>query len=81
MRILFLQKLLNHYHWSIDNYLLDSILNKKYYIQDELCLKGYFSRLQDAHKEISHPLKYIEVKQYRDSKKLKKTKNQSLDKK
>ncbi|MFX1500664.1 MAG: hypothetical protein ACFFDH_06830, partial [Promethearchaeota archaeon] len=48
---------------------------------DELCLKGYFSRLQDTQKEISHPLKYIEVKQYRDSKKLKNTKNQTLDKK
>ncbi|MFX1364168.1 MAG: hypothetical protein ACFFCE_04270 [Promethearchaeota archaeon] len=53
-------------------------LAKKY--NDELCLKGYFSRLQDTQKEISHPLKYIEVKQYRDSKKLKNTKEQTLDK-
>jgi len=49
--------------------------------KDVLCLEGYFSRLQDVQKDISHPLKYIEVKQYRDSKKLKKTKNQTLDKK
>ncbi len=49
--------------------------------KDVLCLEGYFSRLQDVQKGISHPLKYIEVKQYRDSKKLKKTKNQTLYKK
>lgn len=48
---------------------------------DKLCLEGYFSKLQDTQKEISHPLKYVEVKQYRDSKKLKKTKNQNPDKK
>ncbi|MFW9988024.1 MAG: hypothetical protein ACFFC3_05155 [Candidatus Odinarchaeota archaeon] len=48
---------------------------------DKLCLEGYFSRSQDTQKEISHPLKYVEVKQYRESKKLKKTKNQTPDKK
>ncbi|NVM35197.1 MAG: hypothetical protein HWN81_06355 [Candidatus Lokiarchaeota archaeon] len=53
-------------------------LAKEY--NDELCLEGYFSRLQDVQKYISHPLKYIEIKQYRDSKKLKKAKNQALDK-
>jgi len=49
-------------------------LAKEY--KDKLCLEGYFSRLQDVQKDISHPLKYIEVKQYRGSKKLKKTENQ-----
>ena len=49
--------------------------------KDPICLEGYYSRMQDEQKFISHPLKYIEVKEYRDSKKLKKTKNQSQDQK
>ncbi|MFW9900823.1 MAG: hypothetical protein ACFFDY_06005 [Candidatus Thorarchaeota archaeon] len=48
---------------------------------DKLCLEGYFSKLQNEQKIISHPLRYIEVKQYRNSKKFLRSKNQIMDKK
>ncbi|MFX1238627.1 MAG: hypothetical protein ACFFAS_19540 [Promethearchaeota archaeon] len=36
--------------------------------KDEICLKGYYSRKLDQDKKISHPLFYISLKQYRNSK-------------
>ncbi|MBN1801474.1 MAG: hypothetical protein JW891_08210 [Candidatus Lokiarchaeota archaeon] len=35
---------------------------------DELCLKGYYSKQADQQKFISHPLTYITIKQYRNAK-------------
>jgi DNA primase large subunit len=40
-------------------------MDKKY--KDEICLKGYYSRTQDKQKELSSPLSYIKIKQYRSS--------------
>ena len=49
--------------------------------KDKLCLEGYFSKLQNEQKTISHPLKYIEVQQYRTSKISQRSKNQNKDNK
>lgn len=45
---------------------LNFCMAKKY--KDELCLKGYYSRKTEEQKKISHPLFYIQMKQYRSSK-------------
>ncbi|MFX1274686.1 MAG: hypothetical protein ACFFBP_05995 [Promethearchaeota archaeon] len=45
---------------------LNLCMAEKY--KDELCLKGYFSKKKEEEKQISHPLTYIWVKQYRLSK-------------
>ncbi|MFX1570845.1 MAG: hypothetical protein ACFFCV_21105 [Promethearchaeota archaeon] len=49
--------------------------------KDKLCLEGYFSKLQNEQKTISHPLKYIEVQQYRTSKISQRSNNQNKDNK
>jgi DNA primase large subunit len=49
--------------------------------KDKLCLEGYFSKLQNEQKTISHPLKYIEVQQYRSSRNSQRNKKQDTDKK
>ncbi len=49
--------------------------------KDKLCIEGYFSKLQNEQKLISHPLKYIEVQQYRTSKRSQRSENQIIDKK
>ncbi|MHA2130572.1 MAG: hypothetical protein ACW99L_11410 [Promethearchaeota archaeon] len=40
---------------------------KKY--KDEICLKGYYSRTQEKQIELSRPLSYIKIKQFRTSRK------------
>ena len=42
---------------------LDFCMAEKY--KDELCLDGYYSRKTEEQKKISHPLFYIQIKQYR----------------
>ncbi len=44
--------------------------------KDELCLKGYFSIKQNEQKNITHPLRYINIMQYRAQKKNNISKNQ-----
>jgi len=44
---------------------LNFCMAEKY--KDELCLNGYYSRKTDEQKKISHPLFYIQIKQYRMS--------------
>ncbi|MHA1291710.1 MAG: hypothetical protein ACTSQJ_03465 [Promethearchaeota archaeon] len=39
---------------------------KKY--KDKICLEGYYSKKLDMQKKISHPLFYVQIKQYRSSK-------------
>ncbi len=39
---------------------------------DQICLEGYFSKKLDTKKTLAHPLFYIQLKQYRGSKKIKK---------
>jgi DNA primase large subunit len=48
--------------------------------KDEICLKGYYSRTQEKQIELSRPLSYISIKQYRDAKKSKSTNNQPSNK-
>lgn len=48
--------------------------------KDEICLEGYYSRNQDKQVNISHPLSYVRIKQYRTSKKLKNSTNQLKNK-
>jgi DNA primase large subunit len=38
---------------------------------DDICLKGYYSRTQEKQMELTQPLRYIGIKQYRQSKKSK----------
>ena len=52
----------------------DLCMAKKY--KDEICLKGYFSIKQNEQKNITHPLSYINIMQYRAHKKNKVSKNQ-----
>jgi DNA primase large subunit len=44
---------------------LNLCMAEKY--KDELCLDGYYSRKTEEQKKISHPLFYIQIKQYRTS--------------
>jgi len=37
--------------------------------KDEICLEGYYSKKLDTKKKLSHPLFYIQLKQYRNSNK------------
>ncbi|UCD00896.1 MAG: hypothetical protein JSV23_08410 [Promethearchaeota archaeon] len=41
---------------------------------DELCLKGYYSKTKEKQQEIYHPLRYVDVMEYRNSRKLKNSK-------
>lgn len=43
--------------------------------KDELCLKGYYSKKQEEQRNITHPLRYINVMQYRASRKKYKSNN------
>lgn len=43
---------------------------KKY--KDEICLKGFYSRIQEKQIELSRPLSYIKIKQFRASRKTEK---------
>jgi len=45
---------------------LNFCMAEKY--KDELCLKGYYSRKTEEQRKISHPLFYIQMKEYRGSK-------------
>ncbi len=49
--------------------------------KDEICLEGYYSKKLDTQKKLSHPLFYIQLKQYRNSTKNKanKTKIEKKD--
>jgi len=48
--------------------------------KDEICLKGYYSKKVETQKKITHPLFYVQLKQFRISKKKDFAKNQSKDK-
>ena len=48
--------------------------------KDEICIKGYYSKKAEAQKKITHPLFYVQLKQFRISKKKDFAKNQSKDK-
>ncbi len=45
--------------------------------KDDLCLKGYYSKKQEKEKNITHPLSYVRIAQYRASRKKDNTNNQS----
>ena len=49
--------------------------------KDELCLKGYYSRKTDEQRKISHPLFYIQMKEYRGSKSINIPKTQAENEK
>lgn len=36
--------------------------------KDKLCLEGFYSKIQEKQRELSHPLGYVRIKQYRSSK-------------
>jgi DNA primase large subunit len=36
--------------------------------KDEICLEGYYSRTQEEQKKIKHPLSYVSIKEFRNSK-------------
>ncbi|MFX0080851.1 MAG: hypothetical protein ACFE94_03770 [Candidatus Hodarchaeota archaeon] len=42
---------------------------------DDICLKGYYSRTQDKQMELTQPLRYVGIKQFRQSKKPKSSNN------
>ena len=56
---------------SIKSY--DLCFAKKY--NDDICLKGYYSRTQEKQIELSQPLMYIRIKQFRKSKEIKASNN------
>ena len=43
--------------------------------KDEICLEGYYSKKEDTQKKIKHPLFYVQLKQFRASRKENYTKN------
>lgn len=45
--------------------------------KDDICINGYYSKTQEKQRKISHPLAYVRIKQYRLSRKIQNTKNQS----
>lgn len=55
---------------SLKSYNLCKAIEKK----DELCLKGYYSKTQEKQQEILHPLRYVEVMEYRNSRNLRNSK-------
>lgn len=48
--------------------------------KDELCLNGYYSKKNDEQKKLSHPLFYVQLKQFRSSNKKDSVKNQDKKK-
>ncbi|MFX1345715.1 MAG: hypothetical protein ACFFAI_11455 [Promethearchaeota archaeon] len=56
---------------SIKSY--DLCFAKKY--KDDICIKGYYSRTQEKQMELSQPLNYTRIKQYRKSRELKTSNN------
>ena len=49
--------------------------------KDKLCLEGYYSKKQEKQREISHPLAYVRIQQYRAIRKKPNTTNQDLKRK